>query len=166
MCFVSYSCISSFTALIHSANCVGATGNCKTIPVFNRPLQVDRSVNWYLRCNVMSIIIVLISVYSIRKKRPRITSGQGLIRKAILGNEEPEVKSNQRKEQPQCGARDLSGRGRNSPEVGDGGGLGGSLREEAAVSFHQGPITEGLVYHVKALGPYPADNEKTIQIFK
>ena len=100
MCFVSYSCISSFTALIHSANCVGATGNCKTILVFNRPLQVDRSVNWYLRCNVMSIRIVLISVYSMRKKRPRITSGQGLIRKAILGNEEPEVNLTKERSEP------------------------------------------------------------------
>ena len=52
------------------------------------------------------------------------------------------------------------------PRSGGRGGLGGSLREEAVVSFYQGLITEGLVYHVKALGPYPADNEKTIQIFK
>lgn len=102
-----------------------------------------------------------------RKKRPRTTSGQELIRKAIPGNEKPEVNLTKEKEQAQCGARDLPGRGRNSPEVGERGGLRGSpLREEAAVSFHQGPITEGLVHHVKALEPYPADNEKTIQIFK
>ena len=35
----------------------------------------------------MSIATVLISVYSMRKKRLRTTSGQGLIRKAILGND-------------------------------------------------------------------------------
>ena len=49
--------------------------------------------------------------------------------------------------------------------MGEGSGLGGSLKEDG-VSFHQGLITDGLVYHVKALGPYPADNEKPIQIFK
>lgn len=37
----------------------------------------------------MSTIIV--SVNSVREKRPRAPSGQGLIRKAILGKEEPEV---------------------------------------------------------------------------
>lgn len=100
MCSVSYSCVSSFTALIHSANCVGAIGNRKTILVFNRPLQVDRPVNRHLRCNVMSIIIVLISVYSMRKKRPRTTSGQELIRKAIPGNEKPEVNLTKERSEP------------------------------------------------------------------
>ena len=35
----------------------------------------------------MSIATVLISVYSMREKRPRTTSGQGLIREAISGND-------------------------------------------------------------------------------
>ena len=84
MHFVSYSCIHSFAALIHSASVLVLQGIVRPP---QQALQVDRYVNWYLQCSVMSIATVLISVYSMRKKRLRTTSGQGLIRKAILGND-------------------------------------------------------------------------------
>ena len=123
---------------------------------------MDRSVNRYLWCSVMSIATVLISVYSMREKRPRTTSGQGLIREAILGND---VNLTKERSEPSVVQGTCLAEGETAWKWGRSG-LGGSLREEAGVSFHQGPITEGLVYHLKALGPYPADNEKTIHIFK